>query len=159
MSENPFPDPVESEARRSRQRTFRIVAALLAAGGLYWGLTAYREAKEWRARLSAASGRITLERDGGENLAAVERAAAPELWYRVILRPAPLGREVPLACRWIAPSGALAHANSWTTKPIAHDDWETHCRYRIGPQAETGTWRVEMTFGGRVLESAPFEVR
>ena len=159
MSEEPLVDPVEKEKRRSRLRTYRLVAALLAAGGVYWGFSAIRESREWRARLTAPASRITLEQDGGASLSTVERAASPDVWFRVILHDPPIGKDVPLACRWTDPVGTIAHANSWKTKPITHDDWETHCRYRLGPTAQTGLWKVEMSFEGRTLSSASFEVR
>ena len=64
-----------------------------------------------------------------------------------------------LACAWIDPEGRVAHENAYTTAKIRTAVWDTHCRCLFGPASPPGAWKVEMRLDGRVLASAPLEVR
>ena len=59
--------------------------------------------------VSAQQSRLTLEKDDGATLAAVDRERSPDLYYRVTLENAPLGTQLDLSCDWIDPAGRVAH--------------------------------------------------
>ena len=107
----------------------------------------------------ALSGRLTFESDDGGSLAAVNRQAKPEVWYRVTLENAPLGSKLTLKCEWFTPSGNLAHLNRYQTPPIDKETWITHDRYRFSPASPAGVWSVKLSLDDREPHSLPFQVR
>lgn len=158
----PPPDPFAADAARQRTRTlvWLILAGVVVAGGFGWQAWTRRNA--WRERVTVASHRFTLGGSDTSSRDAFEKLDSPEVWFRVVLHGVPVGAEIPLACRWLDPAGNEVHRNSWTTKPISHDDWETHCRHTVLRDAPggAGTWTVEMTFAdGRPIDRADFLVR
>jgi len=109
--------------------------------------------------LGVYRGRLTLAKDDGGNLPYVDRTLQPDVYFRVTLKDAPVGRRLPLSCAWLDPAGGLAHQNVYTTLEVTKPVWETHCHWLIGTAAAPGTWKVELSNEGRVLLTHPFEVR
>ena len=110
-------------------------------------------------RVGVYQDRITLRKDDGGALTAVDRRVADLVVYHVTLNGAPIGETLPLSCAWIDPLGHIAHQNSYTTVRVTKQVWPTHCRCPIGPAAAPGLWKVEMSLDGRLLRSTTFEVK
>lgn len=110
------------------------------------------------ANISGSQSRITLASDGSA-IATISRQTNPEIYYRVTLQKAPIGEKLSLKCNWIEPSGRVVHQNSYDTKPITKEIWDTQCRYRLDSTAPTGSWETRMLLGDRVLETTTFVVK
>ena len=129
-----------------------LVAAIAAALFI-------RNQKQGAGNVSAYQARITLEDDQQQNLTEIDRESSPMIYFRVTLKDVPLGETLALDCEWIAPDGQVAHRNHYETKPINHDNWNTHCRDRFGPASPTGAWTVTMSLQGRQIAKATFLLR
>ncbi len=108
------------------------------------------------AKVIASQDRVTLVQDGGENLKSVSTGS--ELAYRVTLSDAPIGEKLNLTCNWLDPTDKIAHTNRYETKNITTPTWNTQCRYLIPVGATTGTWKVQILTGDKLLKQAPFDV-
>lgn len=149
----------EHERRVKRRRLLIGAAALIAVTVVGGGVYALSRGKtNARAAIASTEGRVTTMSDTSRAVTSVKRAESPEVVYTIVLQNAPLGDEVPMACDWVAPSGRVAHQNAFRTKPIDKAVWNTHCRYKLPTDAETGTWSVRMSTEGRVLGTKPFGV-
>jgi hypothetical protein len=134
------------------------VVVVLVVGGICTWYYVKSRAEEMNA-VTASSGRVTLEKDNGDSLETIGRKEEPEIWYRVTLENAPIGRELALTCEWIDPSGRVAQRNQYQTKEITRTPWPTHARYRLRPDAPLGSWTVRLLLDGRELRTRTFMVR
>ncbi len=146
----------DTEAPRRRYGWFWLLLVLGVAGGI--GYYVWNRDTSF-PDVTADSGRLTTEADEKETLTVVDRRTGPEVWFRVVLRNAPVGAVLPLKVEWIDPSGKVYHRNRYETKPVALSDWPTHARCRIRADAPAGPWRVELSLQGRLLHQQSFEVR
>jgi hypothetical protein len=103
--------------------------------------------------------RITLKADDDAPVNSISRQNNPQVFYRVTLRDAPVGKQLNLSCNWINPSGEIVKQNQYETQVIKTEIWNTHCRYNIGANAKTGNWKVQMFLGDRLLSDQVFEVQ
>ncbi|AFY54083.1 hypothetical protein Riv7116_1523 [Rivularia sp. PCC 7116] len=103
--------------------------------------------------------RIGFRRNDSANLKEVERQNTPELFYNVTLQNAPVGKQVELGCNWLKPNREIAHKNSWKTKAIATEVWNTHCRYKLKEGDAAGNWIVQMTLNDEAKISNQFFVK
>jgi hypothetical protein len=133
------------------------VVLLAVGGGILWYY--FHQKAEAEKAVTAAEGRLTLQKDDGGSLKSFDRKDSPEVWFRVTLENAPLGRELALSCEWLDPTGKVAHRSRFRTKEITHTPWPTHARYRLSADAPLGTWTVRLLLAGRELRSQTFEVR
>lgn len=111
------------------------------------------------ARVQAQQDRVTLGRNNGDNLQVIERQGNPEVFYRVTLKDAPVGRKLQLACNWINPDGELVGQNLYQTRKITTSVWNTYCRYQILAVAVPGNWQVQMLLNNRKLSETSFQVK
>jgi len=139
--------------RYRRGRHLMVAAALAGLGACA------RERPAEAVQASAYDSRFTLEKDDGGTLPGIDRATSPEVYFRVTLSDAPVGRRLRLTCAWLDPQGSVAAENAWETKTIDRATWPTHCRHRFGPAAAAGTWKVSMAIGGQTLATTSLEVR
>ena len=128
-----------------------LVASLLGTG---WYLMQRRKQDD---RIKSAGAQLTVDDEKGP-AAAVARPSA-HLWYRVLLDDVPTGRAEALECDWVDPAGRIAHHNAWTTLPIDHAPWPTHCQWVLPATAGPGAWTVRMRLGSRELSATTFQVR
>jgi hypothetical protein len=110
------------------------------------------------ANVSAQQDRITLESNNG-NLKNISRQSNAELFYRVTLKDAPIGKKLSLSCNWIDPSGQVVKQNNYQTREIQTSVWDTFCRYSINSTATVGNWQVEMFLEGRKISEETFVVQ
>ena len=110
------------------------------------------------SKVKATSGRITAAKDDGEDHPRVNRRKPEELWFRVMLDPAPIGNVMPIECEWIGPDQKVAHRNRYQTQRISQSPWETHARFAMARTTATGRWTARMMCQGNVLHSKEFEV-
>jgi hypothetical protein len=131
------------------------LGALVAVGllGTGWYVMQRRKADE---RIKSAGAQLTLDEKGP---AATEARRGAHLWYRVQLDDVPIGRAEALECDWVDPAGRVAHHNAWTTLPIDHAPWPTHCQWTLPATAAAGGWTVRMRLGPRELSTTAFQVR
>ncbi len=111
------------------------------------------------SRVQAQQDRITLTQDNGNNLKIIKRQNNPEVFYRVTLNDAPVGKKLPLNCDWINPSGEVVKQNRYQTREVTTSVWNTYCRYTIPSVAPTGNWQVRILLNNRILSEANFEVQ
>ncbi|MDX2099415.1 MAG: DUF3859 domain-containing protein [Leptolyngbyaceae cyanobacterium bins.59] len=150
-------DALEIQQRRQRRMIVGIVLALLLIGS--GGVFLFQSNQQQLNRISAQQNRITLVQDDGGMLKTIDRQKNAELFYRVTLQDAPVGKQLSLSCNWIALNDQLMHQNRYQTKEITTSVWTTYCRYRVGPSAPPGTWRVQMRVGDRVISENSFDVK
>lgn len=147
---------LEVEQRRNRWIMGGVALAIvgvLATGGYF-----YQQHNTEIARVSAQQNRVTLAQDD-VNLNVVNRLSNPEVYYRVTLKDAPVGKKLSLSCDWIDPSGQTVKQTPFETKEIKTPIWDTRCRYIFGASAPVGTWQVRMFLEGHPLSDSKFEVR
>ncbi|MBR8827917.1 MAG: DUF3859 domain-containing protein [Gomphosphaeria aponina SAG 52.96 = DSM 107014] len=111
------------------------------------------------ANISVYQSLVTLNQDSGQNLTVINRQENPEVYYRVTLQAAPLGEKLALQCNWLDPNGNIAHQNSYQTKRIEREVWQTYCRYQLGNANIPGEWKVQMLLGDKLLSSSSFTVQ
>jgi hypothetical protein len=150
------------EALAAQQRRNRwIIGGIAAAIATLATTIAVVSWQHQRAlnRVTAQHDRITLTQDDGGNLSKIDRQANSEVFYRVMLKQAPVGEKLELACNWSDPNGQIVHQNRYQTKEINTPVWNTFCRHTIGAGASPGTWTVEMFLGDRQLSDITFDVK
>ena len=104
-------------------------------------------------------GRLGFRPNDSASLEEIERKNTPEVFYNVTLRDAPVGKQLELGCNWLTPNREIAHQNSWKTKTISKEVWNTYCRYEFSENVPPGKWIVQMTLGDEVLEGMEFFVK
>ncbi|MFO0015254.1 MAG: hypothetical protein ACK52U_01695 [Synechococcaceae cyanobacterium] len=145
--------------QQQRRRRIRVISLLVVAGLI--AVAAVHHILDQRAalsRLRAQSQRITSEPDAGE-IKVVSLRSRPELVFRVTLAEAPVGRRVPLACDWLAPTGEIVKQNRFETRVITTSIWSSHCRLKFNSSLTPGSWSVRMRQGERVISKQQFDVR
>lgn len=104
--------------------------------------------------------KLTLQTNNGiEILNVIDSKKNLEVFYRVILQDAPIGKKLSLGCNWINPNGEISHQNSYQTKEINREVWTTSCKYKFNPSLPMGNWQVEMYLGDRSLSKTEFIVK
>ena len=150
------------EALAQQQRRNRwIVGGLAAAAVGAIAITGFYIQQNGQAidRVSIQQNRITSVQDDGGNLTVISRKKNPEIFYRVTLKDAPIGKKLSLSCDWIDPSGQIVKQNRYQTREIDKPIWNTQCRYQIGNAAATGNWQVKMFLENRAIGSTSFQVK
>lgn len=103
---------------------------------------------------------LTLQTNNGiKILNVIDSQKNPEVFYRVILQDAPIGKKLSLGCNWINSNGEISHQNSYQTKEINREVWPTSCKYKFNPSLPMGSWQVEMYLGDRSLSKTEFIVK
>ncbi|OYD88211.1 DUF3859 domain-containing protein [Nostoc sp. 'Peltigera membranacea cyanobiont' 213] len=148
---------LEVQQRRNRWIASGVVALLiiLSASTIFF----IRQQNSALSRVSAQQDRITLVQNTGGDLKTISRQTNPEVFYRVTLKDAPLGKKLALSCNWIDPSGQIVKQNKYQTREINTSVWDTQCRYPINPAATVGNWQVQMFLEGRQISDETFEVK
>ncbi|MCH2050078.1 MAG: hypothetical protein MK289_16795 [Trichodesmium sp. ALOHA_ZT_67] len=104
--------------------------------------------------------KLTLQTNSGmEILNVIDSQKNPEVFYRVILQDAPIGKKLSLGCNWINSNGEISHQNSYQTKEINREVWPTSCKYKFNSSLPMGSWQVEMYLGDRSLSKTEFIVK
>jgi hypothetical protein len=147
----------EALARQQKRNLGIAIASVTALVILVAGASLFFQNKATTiSKINVSQDRITLVKDGGENLNPVTKGS--ELVYRVTLNDAPIGDKLNLTCNWLDSAGKIAHTNRYETKNITTSVWNTACRYQMPLSASTGGWKVQILVGDRLLKQAPFEV-
>ena len=103
---------------------------------------------------------MTLNTNSGRrNLTIVDSQQNPEVFYRVTLQDAPIGKKLSLGCNWINSNSEITYQNSYQTKQINQAVWPTYCKYQFHPASPVGNWQVEMYLGDRLLSQTEFIVK
>jgi hypothetical protein len=111
-------------------------------------------------RIKVDDSRISFRRNDFANIIEpIERRKAPEVFYNVTLKDVPLGKQIALGCNWFDANREIAHQNSWKTKTINKELWNTHCGYKFNENVPAGNWRVQMTLDDEVIISNSFVVK
>jgi hypothetical protein len=144
-----------AQQTRQRKRLAGVVGAVLVVAiaiptVLFW------QNRQDLSRVSVQQDRIT---QATQDFKVVDRQGNPDVYYRVTLKDAPIGKKLALSCDWVDPSGQVVKQNRFETQPVTTTVWATHCRYRMGSATPTGTWTVKMFLDGRPLDNATFDVK
>ena len=149
-------EALEIQQRRNRSIAAGAIATLVVAT---LGPTVFiQQNQQALQNVSTVQSQISFE-SGGSSLSEINRQASPQVYYRVTLKEAPIGKQLSLRCDWIDPSGEVLHQNQWQTRTIDKAVWPTHCRYQFNPAAATGNWKVQMSLGDRTLSTNSFQVK
>lgn len=145
---------LEVQKRRNKLIAFGVVGAIIIAiaGTIFLN----QQQSSLLANVSAQQDSITLA--DNRNLQSISRQSNSELFYRVTLKDAPIGKKLSLACNWIDPSGQVVKQNNYQTREIKTSVWDTYCRYTINSAAPVGNWKVEMLLEGRKISDETFAV-
>ncbi|MBS3028687.1 MAG: DUF3859 domain-containing protein [Dolichospermum sp. DET50] len=147
---------LEVQQRRNKLITFGVVAAVII--GIGSTVFFNQQQGSLLANVSAQQDKITLESNNGD-LKNISRQTNSELFYRVTLKNAPIGKKLALSCNWIDPSGQIVKQNNYQTREVKTSIWDTFCRYTINATAPVGNWKVEMFLEGRKISEEPFIVQ
>ena len=147
---------LEVQQRRNKLISFGVTAAVII--GIGFTVFFNQQQGSLLANVSAQQDRITLE-SNNENLKNISRSANSELFYRVTLKDAPIGKKLNLSCNWIDPSGQIVKQNNYQTREIKTSIWDTFCRYSINSTAPVGNWKVEMLLENRKISEEIFVVQ
>ncbi|MDZ8026033.1 MAG: DUF3859 domain-containing protein [Nostoc sp. SerVER01] len=144
------------QQRRNRWITSGVVAllAVVSASTIF----VMQQHNSALARVSAQQDQIALAKSNSGNLETISRQANAEVFYRVILKDAPLGKKLALSCNWIDPNGQIVKQNSYQTREINTSVWNTQCRHTINSAAKVGKWQVQMFLEGRQISDETFQV-
>ncbi|MBD2569296.1 DUF3859 domain-containing protein [Anabaena lutea] len=147
---------LEVQQRRNKLIGFGVAGAVIL--GIALTIFFNQQQASLLANVSAQQDRITLESNNG-NLKNVSRQSNSELFYRVTLKDAPIGKKLNLSCNWIDPSGQVVKQNNYQTREVKTSVWDTFCRYTINSTATAGNWKVEMFLDGRKISDETFVVQ
>ena len=147
---------LEVQQRRNKLITFGVVAAVII--GIGSTVFFNQQQGSLLANVSAQQDKITLE-SNNENLKNISRQTNSELFYRVTLKNAPIGKKLALSCNWIDPTGQIVKQNNYQTREVKTSIWDTFCRYSINSNAPVGNWKVEMFLEGRKISEETFMVQ
>ncbi|BAY78394.1 hypothetical protein NIES25_48680 [Nostoc linckia NIES-25] len=144
------------QQRQNRWITSGVVAflAVVSASTIF----VMQQQNSALARVSAQQDRITLAQNNSGNLNTISRQSNPQVFYRVTLKDAPLGKKLALSCNWIDPNGQIVKQNSYQTRGINTSVWNTQCRHTINSDATVGKWQVQMFLEGRQISDETFQV-
>ncbi|MBE9236619.1 DUF3859 domain-containing protein [Anabaena aphanizomenioides LEGE 00250] len=146
---------LEVQQRRNKLIAFGVVGAIIITVG---SLVFFNQQQaSLLANVSAQQDRITLADE--VDIKTVSRQANGEVFYRVTLKDAPIGKRLSLSCNWIDPSGKIVKQNAYDTKDITTSIWNTYCKYTINSTAPVGNWQVEMLLDGRKISEEIFVVQ
>jgi hypothetical protein len=146
---------LEVQQRRNKLIAFGVVGAIMITIG---SLVFFNQQQaSLLANVSAQQDRITLADE--VDIKTVSRQANGEVFYRVTLKDAPIGKRLSLSCNWIDPSGKIVKQNAYDTKDITTSIWNTYCKYTINSTAPVGNWQVEMLLDGRKISEEIFVVQ
>ena len=147
---------LEVQQRRNKLITFGVIAAVII--GIGSTVFFNQQQGSLLANVSAQQDKITLE-SNNENLKNISRQTNSELFYRVTLKNAPIGKKLALSCNWIDPTGQIVKQNNYQTREVKTSVWDTQCRYSINTTAPVGNWKVEMFLEGRKISEETFMVQ
>ena len=147
---------LEVQQRRNKLISFGVAATIII--GIGFTVFFNQQQGSLLANISAQQDRITLELNNG-NLKNISRSANSELFYRVTLKDAPIGKKLNLSCHWIDPSGQIVKQNNYQTREVKTSVWDTFCRYTINSAANVGNWKVEMFLDNRKISEETFVVQ
>ena len=147
---------LEVQQRRNKLISFGVAATIII--GIGFTVFFNQQQGSLLANISAQQDRITLELNNG-NLKNISRSANSELFYRVTLKDAPIGKKLNLSCHWIDPSGQIVKQNNYQTREVKTSIWDTFCRYTINSSANVGNWQVEMFLDNRKISEGTFVVQ
>ncbi len=153
-------EALAAQQKRNKLITVGVVSGLVVAllAGTIW-FQSQRQALN-NVYANPGQSQLTLETNSGRKmLKVVDSQQNPEVFYRVILQDAPVGKKLSLGCDWINPNGEISHQNSYQTKQINQEVWPTYCRYKFNPSSPLGKWQVEMYLGDRPLSKTEFTVK
>lgn len=159
-------EALEVQQGRNRWIAAGVITTLVVAT---LGTTVFiQQNQQALQNVSTVQSQISLSESGSSSLAEINRQASPQVYYRVTLKEAPIGKQLSLRCDWIDPSGQVVHQNQWQTRTIDKAVWPTHCRYQFNPAAATGNWKVQISLGdaanglpqrARTLSTNSFKVK
>ena len=146
---------------KQKKRNRLIIGGLLAVVVGAIAATFFMQQQQQQAleRINVYDSRIGFRRNDSTNLEQIERQKTPEVFYNVTLKDVPIGKQVALGCNWVDSNRKIAHQNSWKTKTINKELWNTHCRYKFKENVAAGNWRVQMTLDDEVISSNKFVVK
>ncbi|NDJ21427.1 DUF3859 domain-containing protein [Nostoc sp. B(2019)] len=147
---------LEVQQRKNRWILSGVVGSLLVAVACI--IFFIQQQNSVLSRVSAQQDRLTLA-DNSSSTNTISRQNNPEVFYRVTLKDAPLGKKLALSCNWIDPNGQIVKQNRYQTREINTSVWDTYCRYPINSAATVGNWRVQMFLEGRQISDETFEVK
>jgi len=155
---------LDNQKNRNRWIIGGITAMVLGAVGATFFMQkqqqqAQKQQQQALARINVYDSRVGFGRNDSASLEEIDRRKNPEVFYNVTLQDAPLGKQVQLGCNWVDPNREIAHQNSWETKTISKEVWNTHCRYTFKESLPPGNWLVQMTLDDEVITSNKFVVK
>jgi hypothetical protein len=146
---------LEVEQRRSKMIIAEVFATVIIAMGGFFFVN--QQQSSLLANVSVQQDKITLA--DNRTLPTIDRQSNPELFYRITLKDAPIGKKLSLTCNWIDPSGKIVKQNNYQTREIKTSIWDTYCRYTINSTANVGNWKVETLLEGRKISEETFIVK
>ena len=151
----------EQAMDKQKKRNRLIIGGALAVvvSAIFSTFFMQQQQQQALERINVYDSRISFRRDDSASVEEINRQNTPEIFYNVTLQDAPVGKQVELGCNWVDPNREIAHQNSWKTKTISKEVWNTHCRYKFKESVPAGNWLVQMTLDDEVIISNQFVVK
>ncbi|MGB3653305.1 MAG: DUF3859 domain-containing protein [Rivularia sp. (in: cyanobacteria)] len=148
---------LDKQKKRNRWIIGGVVAVALSAVAATFFVQ--QQQQQELARIKVYDSRVGFRRNDSVSVEEIDRQKTPEIFYNVTLQDAPVGKQIELGCNWVDPSRQIAYQNSWKTKTIAKEVWNTHCKYKFNENVPAGNWLVQMTLDDEVITSNKFVVK
>jgi len=150
-------EALKTQQQRRRWMATGVIVVLI--GAIATTTVFIQHQQQAIANIGVEQDRLTLANAMDSNLTEIDRQQRPEVYYRVTLKAAPVGKHLSVGCTWLDPAGQVAHQNRWQTRQIDKSLWTTYCRYQVPADATTGRWKVQMSLGDRILSTTSFNVK
>ncbi|MGB3759272.1 MAG: DUF3859 domain-containing protein [Rivularia sp. (in: cyanobacteria)] len=146
---------------KQRKRNRLIIGGAMAVVVSAIATTFFMQRQQQQAleRINVYDSRVGFRRNDSASVEEINRQNTPEIFYNVTLQDVPIGEQVELGCNWVDPNREIAHQNTWKTKTVSKEVWNTHCRYKFKENVATGNWIVQMTLDDEVISSNKFVVK
>ncbi|MGB3641521.1 MAG: DUF3859 domain-containing protein [Rivularia sp. (in: cyanobacteria)] len=147
---------------KQKKRNRKIIGGVMTVVVSAIAATFFMQQQQQQAleRIKVYDSRVSFRHnDDSASVEEINRQNTPEIFYNVTLQDAPVGKQVELGCNWVDSNREIAHQNSWKTKTISKEVWNTHCRYKFKQNVPAGNWLVQMTLDDEVIISNKFVVK
>ncbi len=146
---------------KQKKRNRLIIGGVMAVVVSAIATTFFMQQQQQQAleRINVYDSRVGFRRNDSASVEEINRQNTPEIFYNVTLQDVPIGEQVELGCNWVDPKREIAHQNTWKTKTVSKEVWNTHCRYKFKENVAAGNWIVQMTLDDEVISSNKFVVK
>lgn len=151
------------QRQKSERRTLKLIlgaaitTALLGALLAFFVLSSSNAVQQSYANVTATDAFFSQNAEG--SVPVPEVSTGQTVYAQVTLHNVPVNSKLPMHAKWYKPDGSILKESSWSTRETTSQNWNTHAKCVIPPDAPAGKWMVEFSLGGRSVISKIFVVK